>query len=65
MSKNEVEARRAHILRSTRAIAGIERAEVLGRPGNNALLWRSGGVRSGSQTDRRKEANRRACRDWR
>lgn len=64
MSKKEAKANRERILRDLRQISGLERDEVLSRPGNNANIWRSGGVRGGAHTDRRKEANRRACRDW-
>lgn len=41
---------------------GLDRAEALGRGGQQAQIWRSGGVKATRTTDRRKRASRRACR---
>ena len=64
MSKKEVKAKRDRVLRDARSMAAIDREIVLSQGGNALTLWRSGGVRGGAHTDRRKEANRRACREW-
>lgn len=63
--KKEAKAHNERVRRDLRAMAALDRAEVLSRPGNNAMIWISAGIRGGAEKDRRKEANRRACRDWR
>ena len=49
-------------LRARRAQAGIDRAEYFERPGATAADWRGG--KHMVQTDRRKEADRKACRNF-
>jgi hypothetical protein len=41
---------------------GVERAEALSRGGQQAVIYRSGGVKASRTKDRRKEASKRACR---
>ena len=51
-----------HRLTISRGVAGLERAEALAKGGQQAQIWRSGGVKSSLTTDRRKRANKMACR---
>ncbi len=51
-----------HRLRSSKAQAAIARAEALAKGGQQAQVWRSGGVKASITTDRRKANNKRACR---
>lgn len=58
MSKNtKHEAHLAH----SRGVAGLEREAYFSQPGATVEGWRGG--RSTVWKDRRKEADRRACRD--
>jgi len=45
-----------------RGARGIDRKEALAAGGQQALIWRSGGVKGSCTTDRRKRASKRACR---
>lgn len=45
-----------------RGARGVERAEALARGGQQAVIYRSGGVKASRTKDRRKEASKRACR---
>ena len=49
-------------LATARGIAGVERKEALAAGGQQALIWRSGGLKASVTTDRRKKADRNACR---
>lgn len=51
-----------HRLNSSRGQAGIERSEALAQGGQQAVIWRSGGVKATRSLDRRKHAARTACR---
>lgn len=65
-SRNE-QRRIDMVLDHARGVAALEREEILGRPGDNARIWRSGGIRTGAHRNRKKDADRRACRsrrDW-
>jgi len=48
---------------SSKGQAGIERAEILSLGGQQAVIWRSGGVKASRTTDHKKEEGRRACRE--
>lgn len=60
MAKKNTKTARA--LATNRGIAGYERAEALARGGQQAQVWRSGGIKHTVTTDRRKKASRNACR---
>jgi len=53
---------KAAALASSRGQAGVERAEALAAGGQQALVWRSGGMKAGFTADLRKRASKRACR---
>lgn len=53
---------RKHTTTNARRVAGLERAEALAKGGQQAQVWRSGGVKATRTVDRRKRANKRACR---
>lgn len=55
-------SRTSRALATNRGIAGVERAEALAKGGQQAQIWRSGGIKSTVTTDRRKKADRNACR---
>lgn len=54
--------RTARTLATNRGIAGHERAEALAKGGQQAQIWRGGGIKHTVTTDRRKKASRDACR---
>lgn len=58
MAKRKADHRRL----SSKGQAGVERADALALGGQQALIWRSGGVKATKTTDHRKEGSRRACR---
>ena len=47
---------------AARRVAGLQRAEALAKGGQQAQVWRAGGVKASRTVDRRKRADKRACR---
>lgn len=45
-----------------RGARGVERREALAAGGQQAVIYRSGGVKASRTQDRRKQASKRACR---
>jgi hypothetical protein len=43
-------------------VRGEDRKRELAKGGQQALIWRSAGIKGGRTTDRRKQSNKRACR---
>ena len=61
MAKNK-NTRTARILATEAGIRGVSRAEALAVGGQQALIYRSAGVKATRTTDRRKAAAKSACR---
>jgi hypothetical protein len=55
---------KASTLATVRGIAGVERAEALALGGQQAVIYRSAGVKASVTTDSKKRASKRACRDF-
>ena len=62
MARKKSKKRTHHALVASRGVAGLERAEALAAGGQQAQVWRTGGMKASVTTDRRKRASKRACR---
>ena len=63
---SETKDQRPGVLAVVRGTRGVERREALALGGQQALIYRSAGVKASRTPDRSKRASKRACRGkWR